>query len=48
MELNPPTAIPPNLKFDSHIAATLEVLPEKFFCLLKPGMPKAKRGLSLG
>lgn len=41
MEVNPSTGIPPNLKFDSHIAATLEVLPEKFF-LLKPGRSNAK------
>lgn len=42
MEVNPSTGIPPNLKFDSHIAATLEVLPEKFFSLLKPGRSNAK------
>ena len=47
MGVNPPTDIPPNLKFDSNIAATLEVLPEKF-CLLKPDMPKAKRGSVIG
>lgn len=47
MGVNPPTVLSPKFKFDSHIVATLEVLPEKF-CLLKSGMPKAKNESVIG